>query len=188
MRALIVAFSENEYKNFNMYKGLNSFMVIDLLRQAFIKSTGASHDLTEILGRKPSKDEICEKFGWITLKDKWLNKAILEFISLNTSAGKEKILLLDDSIEDEDVENSTNETAFTLLEEHIIGSLSTLAFVDREYLKKICSRDYSCSLTLMQFKNSLERIRLIEAKTSRELRNPQKRINLKDYLDNNIEN
>ena len=58
-----------------------------------------------------------------------------EPISLETPIGEEEDSLLGDFIEDKDVENPANQTAFTLLQEQLRSVLSTLPPREQEVLK-----------------------------------------------------
>ena len=96
--------------------------------------------------------------------------------------------LLGDFIEDKDVENPANQTAFTLLQEQLRSVLSTLPPREQEVLKMRFGLDDGYSLTLeevgLYFNVTRERIRQIEAKALRRLRHPRRSRKLKDYLDN----
>jgi RNA polymerase primary sigma factor len=94
---------------------------------------------------------------------------------------------LGDFIEDKDVENPANLTAFTLLQEQLSMVLSTLPAREQEVLKMRFGLDDGYSLTLeevgLYFNVTRERIRQIEAKALRRLRHPKRSRRLKDYLD-----
>jgi RNA polymerase primary sigma factor len=110
-----------------------------------------------------------------------------EPISLETPIGEEEDSLLGDFIEDKDVENPANQTAFTLLQEQLSGVLSTLPAREQEVLKMRFGLEDGYSLTLeevgLYFNVTRERIRQIEAKALRRLRHPKRSRRLKDYLD-----
>jgi RNA polymerase primary sigma factor len=146
-----------------------------------------SRQLMQSLGREPTDEEIAEKLGWTALRVKSVKNVAREPISLETPIGEEEDSLLGDFIEDKDVENPANQTAFTLLQEQLEGVLKTLPAREQEVLKMRFGLDDGYSLTLeevgLYFNVTRERIRQIEAKALRRLRHPKRSRRLKDYLD-----
>ncbi|MCL2440332.1 MAG: RNA polymerase sigma factor RpoD [Treponema sp.] len=146
-----------------------------------------SRQLLQTLGREPTDEEIAEKLGWPTIKVKNVKNVAREPISLETPIGEEEDSLLGDFIEDKDVENPANQTAFKVLKEQIESVLSTLPAREQEVLKMRFGLDNNYSLTLEEvglfFSVTRERIRQIEAKALRRLRHPKRSRRLKDYLD-----
>ncbi|MDR1212387.1 MAG: RNA polymerase sigma factor RpoD [Spirochaetaceae bacterium] len=146
-----------------------------------------SRQLMQVLGREPNDEEIAEKLGWTAQRVKSVKNVAREPISLETPIGEEEDSLLGDFIEDKDVENPANQTAFTLLQEQLGGVLSTLPEREQEVLKMRFGLDDGYSLTLeevgLYFNVTRERIRQIEAKALRRLRHPKRSRKLKDYLD-----
>jgi RNA polymerase primary sigma factor len=146
-----------------------------------------SRQLMQVLGREPTDEEIAERLGWTALRVKSVKNVAREPISLETPIGEEEDSLLGDFIEDKDVENPANQTAFTLLQEQLSGVLSTLPAREQEVLKMRFGLDDGYSLTLeevgLYFNVTRERIRQIEAKALRRLRHPKRSRKLKDYLD-----
>jgi RNA polymerase primary sigma factor len=146
-----------------------------------------SRQLMQVLGREPTDEEIAERLGWTAQRVKSVKNVAREPISLETPIGEEEDSLLGDFIEDKDVENPANQTAFTLLQEQLSGVLSTLPAREQEVLKMRFGLDDGYSLTLeevgLYFNVTRERIRQIEAKALRRLRHPKRSRRLKDYLD-----
>jgi len=146
-----------------------------------------SRQLMQVLGREPTDEEIAERLGWTAFRVKTVKNVAREPISLETPIGEEEDSLLGDFIEDKDVENPANQTAFTLLQEQLSGVLSTLPSREQEVLKMRFGLDDGYSLTLeevgLYFNVTRERIRQIEAKALRRLRHPKRSRKLKDYLD-----
>ena len=146
-----------------------------------------SRQLLQSLGREPTDEEIADKLGWPVIKVKSVKNVAREPISLETPIGEEEDSLLGDFIEDKDVENPANQTAFTLLQEQLGTVLSTLPVREQEVLKMRFGLDDGYSLTLeevgLYFNVTRERIRQIEAKALRRLRHPKRSRRLKDYLD-----
>ena len=146
-----------------------------------------SRHLMQALGRDPTDDEVAERLGWTAIRVKAVKNVAREPISLETPIGEEEDSLLGDFIEDKDVENPANQTAFTLLQEQLDGVLATLPPREQEVLKMRFGLDDGYSLTLeevgLYFNVTRERIRQIEAKALRRLRHPKRSRKLKDYLD-----
>ena len=146
-----------------------------------------SRQLMQTLGREPSDEEIAERLGWPTQRVKSVKKVAREPISLETPIGEEEDSLLGDFIEDKDVENPAIQTAHTLLQETVAGVLATLPAREQEVLKMRFGLGDGYSLTLEEvgllFKVTRERIRQIEAKALRRLRQPRQSRKLKDFLD-----
>jgi RNA polymerase primary sigma factor len=146
-----------------------------------------SRQLLQTLSREPTDEEIAEKLGWPVLKVKTVKNVAREPISLETPIGEEEDSLLGDFIEDKDVENPANQTAFKVLKEQIESVLATLPAREQEVLKMRFGLDNNYSLTLEEvglfFSVTRERIRQIEAKALRRLRHPKRSHKLKDYLD-----
>ncbi|MDC7126026.1 MAG: RNA polymerase sigma factor RpoD [Spirochaetales bacterium] len=147
-----------------------------------------SRQLMQLLGREPSDEEIAERLGWSVLRVKSVKNVAREPISLETPIGEEEDSLLGDFIEDKDVENPANQTAFKLLQEQLQDVLCTLPPREQEVLKMRFGLDDGYSLTLeevgLYFNVTRERIRQIEAKALRRLRHPKRSRRLKDYIDN----
>ena len=146
-----------------------------------------SRQLLQSLGREPTDEEVAEKLGWTAMRVKSVKNVAREPISLETPIGEEEDSLLGDFIEDKDVENPANQTAFKVLQEQLGGVLSTLPAREQEVLKMRFGLDDGYSLTLeevgLYFNVTRERIRQIEAKALRRLRHPKRSRRLKDYLD-----
>jgi RNA polymerase primary sigma factor len=146
-----------------------------------------SRQLMQVLGREPTDEEIAARLGWTTQRVKSVKNVAREPISLETPIGEEEDSLLGDFIEDKEVENPANLTAFTLLQEQLSGVLATLPIREQEVLKMRFGLDDGYSLTLeevgLYFNVTRERIRQIEAKALRRLRHPKRSRRLKDYLD-----
>ena len=145
-----------------------------------------SRQLMQKLGREPTDDEIAQQLGWPVSRVKQVKNVAKEPISLETPIGEEEDSLLGDFIEDKDVENPANLTAYTLLQEQLRSVLGTLPPREQEVLKMRFGLEDGYSLTLeevgLYFDVTRERIRQIEAKALRRLRHPRRANWLKDYL------
>ncbi len=147
-----------------------------------------SRQLMQMLGREPTDEEVAERLGWTVLRIKSVKNVAREPISLETPIGEEEDSLLGDFIEDKDIENPANQTAFRLLQEQLQDVLFTLPPREQEVLKMRFGLEDGYSLTLeevgLYFNVTRERIRQIEAKALRRLRHPKRSRRLKDYIDN----
>ncbi len=147
-----------------------------------------SRQLMQMLGREPTDEEVAERLGWTVLRIKSVKNVAREPISLETPIGEEEDSLLGDFIEDKDIENPANQTAFRLLQEQLQEVLFTLPPREQEVLKMRFGLEDGYSLTLeevgLYFNVTRERIRQIEAKALRRLRHPKRSRRLKDYIEN----
>jgi len=146
-----------------------------------------SRQLLQTLGKEPNDEQIAERLGWTSQRVKQVKNVAREPISLETPIGEEEDSLLGDFIEDKDVENPSNQTAFKMLQEQVASVIATLPPREQEVLKMRFGLDDGYSLTLeevgLYFDVTRERIRQIEAKALRRLRHPKRSRKLKDYLD-----
>lgn len=146
-----------------------------------------SRQLMQKLGREPTDEEIAEQLSWPVARVKQVKNVAREPISLETPIGEEEDSSLGDFIEDKEVENPANQTAYRLLQEQLRSVLSTLPQREQEVLKMRFGLDDGYSLTLeevgLYFNVTRERIRQIEAKALRRLRHPRRATGLKDFID-----
>lgn len=145
-----------------------------------------SRMLMQSLGREPTDEEVAEKLGWTEIRVKQVKNVAREPISLETPVGEEEDSLLSDFIEDKDVENPAQQTAYSLLQEQLKEVLNTLPPREQEVLKMRFGLEDGYSLTLeevgLYFEVTRERIRQIEAKALRRLRHPKRSRKLKDFI------
>ncbi|MBQ3837458.1 MAG: sigma-70 family RNA polymerase sigma factor, partial [Treponema sp.] len=107
-----------------------------------------SRNLMQKLGREPNDDEIAQQLGWPVARVKTVKNVAREPISLETPIGEEEDSLLGDFIEDKEVENPANQTAYTLVQEQLRSVLSTLPPREQEVLKMRFGLEDGYSLTL----------------------------------------
>ena len=94
-----------------------------------------SRQLMQKYGREPTDEEIAEQLGWAPSRVKQVKSVAREPISLETPIGEEEDSLLGDFIEDKEVENPSNQTAYKMLQEKVTEALSTLPTREQEVLK-----------------------------------------------------
>ncbi|WP_149554148.1 RNA polymerase sigma factor RpoD [Treponema pectinovorum] len=146
-----------------------------------------SRQLMQKLGREPNDEEIAQQLGWPVARVKQVKNVAREPISLETPIGEEEDSQLGDFIEDKEVENPANQTAYKMLQEQLKEVLSSLPVREQEVLKMRFGLDDGYSLTLeevgLYFNVTRERIRQIEAKALRRLRHPRRASGLRDYIE-----
>ena len=142
--------------------------------------------LLQELGREPYPEEIAEKMGLPVERVREIQKISQEPVSLETPIGEEEDSHLGDFIQDDNVPVPAEAAAFTLLKEQLVEVLGTLT--EREQ-KVLCLRfglEDGRARTLeevgKEFDVTRERIRQIEAKALRKLRNPVRSKRIRDFL------
>ena len=150
------------------------------------KLVRTSRELVQELGREPTAEEIAEKMGITPEKVREIQKIAQEPVSLETPIGEEEDSHLGDFIEDVDALAPDEAASYLLLREQIEEVLSGLNDREQRVLRLRFGLDDGRPRTLKEVKQEFnmtrERIRQIEAKALRKLRNPQRSKKLKDYL------
>ncbi|MBQ7594339.1 MAG: RNA polymerase sigma factor RpoD [Synergistaceae bacterium] len=149
------------------------------------KMVRVSRLLVQDLGREPTDEEIAQKMNIEPSRVEEIRRISQLPVSLETPIGEEEDSQLGDFIEDHDLPSPDEAAAGHLLHEQIEEMLSTLSDREREVLHYRFGLEDGHSYTLEEvgkkFNVTRERIRQIEAKALRKLRQPSKR--LKDFLD-----
>ena len=116
-----------------------------------------------------------------------IQKISQEPVSLETPIGEEEDSHLGDFIQDENVPVPAEAAAATLLREQLDDELATLTEREQKVLRLRFGLDDGKARTLeevgKEFQVTRERIRQIEAKAIRKLRQPSRSKKLQDYLD-----
>ena len=151
------------------------------------KLTRVSRQLLQELGREPSPEEIAEEMDIPVEKVREIQKISQEPVSLETPIGEEEDSHLGDFIQDENVPIPAEAAAATLLREQLDDELATLTEREQKVLRLRFGLDDGKARTLeevgKEFQVTRERIRQIEAKAIRKLRQPSRSKKLQDYLD-----
>ena len=146
-----------------------------------------SRQLLQELGREPTPEEIAEEMKMPVERVREILKISQEPVSLETPIGEEEDSHLGDFIQDDNVPVPADAAAFTLLKEQLIEVLGTLTEREQKVLRLRFGLDDGRARTLeevgKEFNVTRERIRQIEAKALRKLRQPSRSRKLKDYLD-----
>lgn len=153
------------------------------------KMTRIQRQLVQELGRDPSADEIAEKMGNGMTADKIrdIQKIALDPVSLETPIGEEDDSHLGDFIEDKEAMSPSQYANNGLLKDEINLVLQSLTEREEKVLRLRFGLEDGRSRTLeevgKEFDVTRERIRQIEAKALRKLKNPSKYKRLKEFLD-----
>ncbi|UGQ17484.1 RNA polymerase sigma factor RpoD [Borrelia sp. RT1S] len=143
--------------------------------------------LVQVLGKDPTDEELAGRLGWELKKVKTVKNVSREPVSLETPIGEEEDSVLSDFIEDKAIKNPAKHTSFVVLQDQIRSILGTLPEREQEVVKMRFGLEDGYSLTLeevgLHFNVTRERIRQIESKALRRLKNPKKTQKLKDYLE-----
>ncbi len=149
------------------------------------KMVRISRTLVQELGREPSDEEIAARMGIEPSRVEEIRRISQLPVSLETPIGEEEDSQLGDFIEDHELPSPDEAAAGHLLHEQIEDMLDTLSEREREVLHFRFGLEDGHSYTLEEvgkkFNVTRERIRQIEAKALRKLRQPSKK--LKDFLD-----
>ena len=143
--------------------------------------------LLQELGREPTPEEIAAEMDLPVEKVREIQKVSQGPVSLETPIGEEEDSHLGDFIQDENVQVPAEAAAYTLLREQLDEVLDTLTDRERQVLRLRFGLDDGRARTLeevgREFHVTRERIRQIEAKALRKLRQPSRSRKLRDYLE-----
>ena len=147
----------------------------------------AQRQLLQELGREPTPEEIADFMGITPEKVVEIQKIAQDPVSLETPIGEEEDSHLVDFIEDTKATPPSDVAAQTMLREQLIAALHKLTPREEKVIRLRYGLDDGKQRTLeevgKEFNVTRERIRQIEAKALRKLRNPTKSRKLRDYLD-----
>lgn len=151
------------------------------------KMTRIQRQLIQDLGRDPTPEEIAEKLeGMKAEKVREIQRIALDPVSLETPIGEEDDSHLGDFIEDKTSISPSDYTYQQLLKEEIGSVLDTLTEREEQVLQLryglIDGRARTLEEVGKEFSVTRERIRQIEAKALRKLRNPNRSKRLKDFM------
>ncbi len=136
----------------------------------------ATRILVQELGRDPTPAEIAEKMGVTEERVCEIQRIDLDPVSLETPIGEEDDSHLGDFIEDKDARSPQDEAVASLLREVLFKAISELKPREQKVLRMRYGLDDGHPRTLEEVGNKFvvtrERIRQIEAKALRKLRQP----------------
>ncbi|MBQ8693969.1 MAG: RNA polymerase sigma factor RpoD [Synergistaceae bacterium] len=149
------------------------------------KMVRLSRQLVQQLGREPTDEESAVEMGIEPSRVEEIRRISQMPVSLETPIGEEEDSQLGDFIEDHELPSPDEAAAGHLLHEQIEDMLAGLSTREREVLHYRFGLEDGHSYTLEEvgrrFNVTRERIRQIEAKALRKLRQPSRK--LKDFLD-----
>ena len=151
------------------------------------KLTRIQRQLVQDLGRDPMPEEIAEKMENISAeKVREIQKIALDPVSLETPIGEEDDSHLGDFIEDKDTLSPDDYTNNQLLKDEINAVLQGLTEREEKVLRlRFClldGRTRTLEEVGKEFNVTRERIRQIEAKALRKLKNPNRCKRLRDFV------
>ena len=144
-------------------------------------------NLLQELGQDPTPEQIAERMDMTPDKVREILKIAQEPVSLETPIGEEDDSHLGDFIEDEVIENPVDYTTRIVLREQLDEVLDTLTDREENVLRLRFGLDDGKMRTLEDvgkvFNVTRERIRQIEAKALRKLRQPSRSKPLRDFIE-----
>ena len=151
------------------------------------KLTRIQRQLVQDLGRDPLPEEIAEKMENISAeKVREIQKIALDPVSLETPIGEEDDSHLGDFIEDKDTLSPDDYTNNQLLKDEINAVLEGLTEREEKVLRLrfglLDGRTRTLEEVGKEFNVTRERIRQIEAKALRKLKNPNRCKRLRDFV------
>ena len=152
------------------------------------KLVRATKKLTASLGREPTLSELSEEMGISEDKVAEIKKISMEPLSLEGPMGNDDSdnSKLADIIEDETSISPYEATTRILLKERLLSVIDTLTPREQKVIRMRYGLDDGFPKTLeqvgLEFNVTRERIRQIEAKALRKLRNPSRSKRLKDFF------
>ena len=145
-----------------------------------------SRQLLQELGHDPSAEEIAAEMGMPVEKVREILKIAQEPVSLETPIGEEEDSHLGDFIPDEDASEPSEAASFSLLKEQLMEVLDTLTPREKKVLELrfgiVDGRTRTLEEVGKEFNVTRARIRQIEAKALRQLRQPSRSKKLRDFL------
>ncbi len=146
-----------------------------------------SRQLLQQLGRDPSSAEIAEAMGISEERVCEIQKIAQDPVSLENPVGEEEDSKIGDFVEDENTKSPVEAAAQLILKEQLLAAIDTLTPREQKVIRLRYGLDDAHSRTLeevgREFNVTRERIRQIEAKALRKLRNPNRCKRLKGFCD-----
>ena len=142
------------------------------------KLNRTTRQLLQKLGRDPTTAEIAEAMGVTEEKVSEVQRIAQDPISLEASIGEEQDSKIQDIVEDENALSPMEVTEQTLLKEQLLAVIETLTPREQKVIRLRYGLDDGHPRTLeevgREFNVTRERIRQIEAKALRKLRQPSR--------------
>ena len=151
------------------------------------KLARVQRQLWQKLGREPTEAEVAQVMGMSEEKIGEIKRIALEPTSLETPTGEEGDSEFYDFVVDENAKSPAESVVQSMLKEQLLAVIETLT--PREHkvmrLRYVLDDAHPRSLEEVgkEFNVTRERIRQIEAKALKKLRNPSRSKKLKDFID-----
>ncbi len=149
--------------------------------------TRVKRQLLQELGRDPTLEEIAKGMDLPEEKVAEIQKIAQEPISLENPVGEEEDSKMADFIEDETIKSPVEVATQNLLREQLLAVIETLTPREQKVIRLRYGLDDAHPRTLeevgKEFNVTRERIRQIEAKALRKLRNPNRSKKLVDFME-----
>lgn len=141
--------------------------------------------LIQKLGRDPTISEIAEAMGLPEERISEIQQIAIDPISLETTIGDEEDSKISDFIEDESAQSPLDAASQILLREQLLSVIETLTPREQKVIRMRYGLDNNHPRTLeevgKEFNVTRERIRQIEAKALRKLKNPSRSKKLAEF-------
>ena len=155
--------------------------------ETITKVKKAQNQLLHRNGHEPTIDEIAEELGMTASRVREIIRIAQDPVSLEAPVGEEEDSYLGDFIPDEDAPAPLDEAMRSVFKDELNKALDTLPERERDVLKFRYGIGFPRAHTLeevgREFKVTRERIRQIEAKALRKLRQQSRSKNLRVFLD-----
>lgn len=151
------------------------------------KYVKVSRMLMQKLGREPSIEEIAAEMGLSVAKVMEIQRIAQDPISLETPMGEEDDGKMADVIVDETAKSPADSAGQSLLREQLLAVIDTLTPREQEVIRQryglMDGRQKTLEEVGKEFSVTRERIRQIEAKALRKLKNPNRSKRLVDFVE-----
>jgi RNA polymerase primary sigma factor len=145
-----------------------------------------ARDLEQMIGRKPTPEEIADELHLDARKVQWMLKVSWRPLSLERPVGEDEDAEFGNFVEDETTPSPTQSAHQALLRDTMEEVLGTLTPREARILRLRFGlqngRAYTLEEVGQKFGLTRERIRQIEGKALRRLRHPRRARQLRDYL------
>ena len=150
------------------------------------KLTQTSRKLQQELGREPSSEELAQALHMTPERVNEIRQMCMEPVSLESPVGEEDDSHLGDFIEDDTGSQPAEAVSHAMLRQQLMEILDTLSPREAKVLRLRYGLDDGRPRTLeevgKEFNVTRERVRQIEAKALRKIRNPNRSNKLRDFL------